>query len=181
MLCDQASFKPTELRSQSFQWCQIRQFEIWGNVYKILHNTSRIFGADIKNMDISPSGVGQNRQAQNKQNKRGSLVLRDFKTLVLNHFSYPKSLAVLFPCAIFQLLSKALLLPAVDLFVTGPHFTLQPAGGRQVPQQHCMVVVHLTLGYRHWHILPYILPQEIWNGHIGNINTLIVNCPSFTL
>lgn len=62
-------------------------------------------------------------------------------------FSYPLSLAVFSPFAICQRLSKALDLPAAGIFVTGPHFTLQPAGGRQVPQQHCVEVVHFTLAY----------------------------------
>lgn len=82
---------------------------------KILHKTSRIFPRYVILLD--------------------SMVKMKVKGSVLK-FSYPMSLPVLCPCAICQLLSESLHLLAAAHFVTGPHFTLKPAGGRQVPPQH---------------------------------------------
>ncbi len=90
--------------------------------------------------------------------------------------SYPLFFAVLLPFDICQWLSKALYLPAANVFVTRIHFTFQPAGGRQVPPQH-WVAVHLALAHRHWYISPDVAFEEIWNGHTENISILIVNCP----
>lgn len=113
---------------------------------KILHKTSRIFPRYVILLD--------------------SMVKMKVKGSVLK-FSYPMSLPVLCPCAICQLLSESLHLLAAAHFVTGPHFTLKPAGGRQVPPQHWEAIDHLTLSHRHWHVLPHVLLQEIWNGQTG--------------
>lgn len=60
-------------------------------------------------------------------------------------FSYPVTHYVLSPCAILQVLLEALQLSAAFERAAGPHFTLQPAGGRQVPPQHVLAVVYLAL------------------------------------
>lgn len=80
--------------------------------------------------------------------------------------SYPESIALLSPQVSVYLLSEALDLDAAALSETcdpstGPHFPLQPAGGRQVPQEHVAVAVHFSLAHRHRQVPPDVPLREI--------------------
>lgn len=93
-----------------------------------------------------------------------------FRTGLTVMSPYPAALSVLAPCAVPQELPEALQLSAAPDRAAGPHFTLQPAGGRQVPPQHGVAVVHLTPAKGQGHLLPHVL-DEIWKEETGNITT----------
>lgn len=86
-------------------------------------------------------------------------------------FGYPVMLSGLRPCAVLQVLLEALQLTAAPGRAAGPHFTVQPAGGRQNPPQHGTAVIHSILGQRHGHVFPQVPHEEIWKEEPRNINT----------
>lgn len=95
-------------------------------------------------------------------------------------FRYPSTPSVLSPCAVLQVLPEALQLTAAPERAAGPHFTVQPAGGRQVPPQHGTAVVHLSLGQRYGHVFPHVPHEEIWKEEPRNINTPPEICSDYT-
>lgn len=117
-------------------------------------NMVRAWDVCFQRQNVSP----KNETVADLISLQNRLTLMSFKaeTSWYCFTSYPETCAVLLPRGVgCQRLFEATLTEAV--FVKQPHFTVQPAGGRYVPGQHCSRTGLLFTGPRHGYIFPNVL------------------------